>query len=144
MHTFGLGTYRLDETEHKGATTTGRASAGVFDRHLIGHALADKRAVKGVEHAGLDVIEGSRVAVAGAPQLSGDLLKDAAGTRSHHHDAIGECDSLVDVMSNQDHHRPRVIGACACRRRRLSDCRRTAWPAASLRGDFTPRLSCIC
>jgi hypothetical protein len=43
----------------------GRASAGVFDRHLIGHALADKRAVKGVEHAGLDVIEGSRVAVAG-------------------------------------------------------------------------------
>src|SRR5262249_57702385 len=68
LHTFGLGTYRLDETEHKGATTTGRASAGVFDRHLIGHALADKRAVKGVEHAGLDVIEGSRVAVEGAPQ----------------------------------------------------------------------------
>ena len=69
----------------------------MFDRGLFRHTLADKRAVKRIEHARLDVIERSGVAVARAPQIRCDLLEDAAGTRPHHDDAVSQRDGFVNV-----------------------------------------------
>ena len=80
----------------------------MFDGSLFRHTLADKRAIKGVEHARLDVIERSRVAVARALQIRCDLLEDAAGTRPHHDDAISQRDGFIDVVSDEDHHRAKI------------------------------------
>ena len=58
------GTYRLDTTKHKGGYHHMAAPAPGCSIAAFSGTLADKRAVKRIEHARLDVIERSGVAVA--------------------------------------------------------------------------------
>ena len=66
---------------------------------------AIKRAVERGENAALDEIERRGLAVARPRQIDRDLIENSAGSRAHHHDAIGQHDCLIDVMGDQHQSR---------------------------------------